>query len=66
MKNKMLALVEMAVVLCSMFLVALPTTAFAAEQGDYVLDIYGNANEDDTIDMRDLTYVKLISSVRNP
>jgi len=25
-----------------------------------ILEIYGNANEDDTIDMRDLTYVKLI------
>ncbi|MCW3128855.1 MAG: ABC transporter substrate-binding protein [Methanophagales archaeon] len=73
-KNKTLALVEIAVVLCSMLLAALP--AIAAEQttkgvtasaiittaseDDYVLGIYGNANEDDTIDMRDLTYVKLI------
>ena len=74
-KNKILALVEIAVVLCSVFLVAIP--AIAAEQNqemqevsantlstaskdDYVLDIFGNANEDDTIDMRDLTYVKLI------
>ena len=73
-KNKIVAIVEIAIVLCSVFLVALP--AIAAEQNqemqkastsvttasgdDYVLDIYGNANEDDTIDMRDLTYVKLI------
>ena len=74
-KTKILAVVEIAIVLCSVFLVALP--AIAAEQNqemqkasentittasedDYVLDIYGNANEDDTIDMRDLTYVKLI------
>ena len=72
-KNKLLAFVEIAVVLCSLFLVAIP--AIAAEQttqkisasevttaseDDYVLGIYGNANEDDTIDMRDLTYVKLI------
>jgi iron complex transport system substrate-binding protein len=66
MKNKMLALVEMAVVLCSMLLVALPATAFAAEQDDYVLGVYGNANEDDTIDMRDLTYVKLIFFGKKP
>ena len=79
-KNKVLALLEIAIVLCSMFLVsALP--AIAAEQTtqkvsatevttasdvDYVLDIYGNANEDDTIDMRDLTYVKLIFFGKKP
>ena len=43
-----------------MFLAALPATTIAAEEDDFVLDIYGNANEDDTIDMRDLTYVKRI------
>ena len=80
-KNKVLAMVEIAVVLCSVFLVALP--AIAAEQNqemqkvsasaittasedDYVLGIYGNANEDDTIDMRDLTYVKLIFFGKKP
>ena len=77
-KNKMLALLEIAIVLCSVFLVAIP--AIAAEQtmqatantittasaDDYVLDIYGNANEDDTIDMRDLTYVKLIFFGKKP
>ena len=68
-KNKMIAMVEIAIVLCSLFLVAtLP--AIAAEQNlqkasttasedDYVLDIYGNANEDDTIDMGDVVYIKL-------
>ncbi len=65
--------VGIAIVLCLLFLVAIP--GIAAEQttqkvsasevtttseDDYVLGIYGNANEDDTIDMRDLTYVKLI------
>ena len=59
-KTKMLALLGIAAVLCSVFLVALPATAIAAEEDDYVLGVYGNANEDDTIDMRDLTYVKLI------
>ncbi len=72
---------EITVVLCSVFLVAIP--AIAAEQNqtmqkvsantittasedDYVLGIYGNANEDDTIDMRDLTYVKLIFFGKKP
>ena len=81
MKTKMIAFVEIAIVLCSLFLVALP--AIAAEQNqemqevsantittasedDYVLGIYGNANEDDTIDMRDLTYVKLIFFGKKP
>ena len=79
MKNKTIALLEIAIVLCSVFLVALPT--IAAEQttqkvsatevtttseDDYVLGVYGNANEDDTIDMRDLTYVKLIFFGKKP
>jgi iron complex transport system substrate-binding protein len=65
-KNKVLALLEIAVVLCSLFLVALPALAIAAEEDDYVLGVYGNANEDDTIDMRDLTYVKLIFFGKKP
>jgi iron complex transport system substrate-binding protein len=66
MKTKTLAFVEIAIVLCLLLLVALPITAIAAEQDDYVLGIYGNANEDDTIDMRDLTYVKLIFFGKKP
>ena len=65
-KNKILALLGIVVVLCSMLLVALPITAVAAEQDNFVLGIYGNANEDDTIDMRDLTYVKLIFFGKKP
>ena len=80
-KNKILASLEIAVVLCSVFLVTLPGMVIAAEQttqevsantittaseDDFVLDIYGNANEDDTIDMRDLTYVKLIFFGKKP
>ncbi|RCV65840.1 iron complex transport system substrate-binding protein [Methanophagales archaeon] len=42
------------IVLCSMLLVALPAIAAATE--DETLDIYGNANEDDILDMRDLTF----------
>ena len=77
-KNKLLALLEIAIVLCSVFLVALPAIAADGTQkvsasevtttseDDYVLGIYGNANEDDTIDMRDLTYVKLIFFGKKP
>ena len=80
-KNKTLVAVEIAIVLCSVFLVAIPaiaadqtqamqkvssTEVTTASEDDYVLDIYGNANEDDTIDMRDLTYVKLIFFGKKP
>jgi iron complex transport system substrate-binding protein len=63
-KNKILAFVGIAIVLGLLFLVAMP--AIAAEEDDYILGIYGNANEDDTIDMRDLTYVKLIFFGKKP
>ena len=80
-KNRLWVLVEIAIVLCSMLVVALPAIAAdqnqitqevtanmitAASEADYVLDVYGNANEDDTIDMRDLTYVKLIFFGKKP
>ena len=82
-KNKIVALLEIAIVLCSLFLVAIPaiaseqnqemqkvsvsaSTITAASEHDYVLEIYGNANEDDTIDMRDLTYEKLIFFGKKP
>ena len=78
-KTKILALVEIAVVLCSVFLVAIPAivadqtmqkvsanTITTASEDDYVLDIYGNANEDDTIDMGDVVYVKLAIFGKKP
>ena len=77
-KNKMVVLMEIAVVLCSVFLVAtLPAIAAdqnqttqqvsaTASEDDYVLGIYGNANEDDTIDMRDVTYTKLVIFGKKP
>ena len=80
MKKEIFALMEVAIVLCSVLLV-LPVSATeqnqemqqvsasevtTASEDDYVLDIYGNANEDDTIDMRDLTYVKLIFFGKKP
>ena len=80
-KSKVIVLVEIAIVLCSLFLVALPGVAAeqtmqkvsasanaitTASEDDYVLGVYGNANEDDIIDMRDLTYVKLIFFGKKP
>jgi iron complex transport system substrate-binding protein len=71
-KNEIVALLEIAIVLCSVLLVAIPTiaaeqtTIASASEDEYVLGIYGNANEDDTIDMRDLTYVKLIFFGKKP
>ena len=81
-KNKMLAMVEIAVVLCSVFLLALPaiaaqeqnqgmqkvsaTVVTTASEDDFILDIYGNANEDDTIDMGDVVYTKLAIFGKKP
>jgi iron complex transport system substrate-binding protein len=72
-KTKAVVLIEIALVLCSMLLVALPVIATdqttqkvsanavtRASEDDFTLGIYGNANEDDTIDMRDTTYIKLV------
>ena len=74
-KNKLLALLEIAVVLCSVFFVTtLPGIAAeqttqkvtasefttTASEDDFILEIYGNANEDDTIDMRDYTHTARI------
>ena len=82
MKTKVITLLEIAIVLCSVFLVAIPLIA-AQEQNqgmekvstsevttvsgdDYVLEIYGNANEDDTIDMGDVVYTKLAIFGKKP
>ena len=58
MKTK---IVLIGLVLCTMLLVS-PALASNAD----TLEIYGNANEDDTIDMRDLTCVKLIFFGKKP
>ena len=82
-KNKLIAFVQIAIVLCSLFLVAIPaiaaeqnqtmqevsastTITTAASEDDYVLGIYGNANEDDTIDMGDVVYTKLAIFGKKP
>ena len=81
-KNKIVVLLEIAIVLCSMLLVAIPAiaaqdqnqemqkvsanTITTASEDDYVLYIYGNANEDDTIDMGDVVYTKLAIFGKKP
>jgi len=45
------------------------STIHKAESTDslqFTLEIYGNANEDDTIDMRDVTYIKLVIFGKKP
>jgi iron complex transport system substrate-binding protein len=59
MKTKIVVLVGI-----TLFTMLLVSPALASDAG--TLDIYGNANEDDTIDMRDLTYVKLIFFGKKP
>ena len=79
MKTKTIVILEIAIVLCSVFLVAtLPAIAAnqnqtmqkaittASEDDSHPLGIYGNANEDDTIDMRDTTYIKLVIFGKKP
>jgi iron complex transport system substrate-binding protein len=66
-KNKVIAMVQITIVLCSLFLVSLPAIGVTtASEGDYVLGIYGNANEDDTIDMGDVVYTKLAIFGKKP
>jgi iron complex transport system substrate-binding protein len=50
MMNRILAKIAM-----TLLLLALPAAA-----SDYTLSIFGNANEDDTINMQDVTYTELI------
>ncbi|MCK4733429.1 MAG: hypothetical protein KAT65_13335, partial [Methanophagales archaeon] len=67
MKTK-IAMLEIAIVLCSVLLVALPAIA-AANEKTYKhtdLDVFGNANGDDIIDMRDTTYIKLAIFGKKP
>ena len=67
-KNKMIALLKIVIVLCSVFLGAtLPgLEVTAASEDDYILEIYGNANGDDTIDMGDVVYIKLAIFGKKP
>jgi iron complex transport system substrate-binding protein len=77
-RTKTLAVVEIAIVLCLLFFeITIPAivaeqntqkvgASTTASEDNYVLGIYGNANKDDKIDMRDLTYVKLIFFGKKP
>jgi iron complex transport system substrate-binding protein len=56
MKTKNVVLVGIAVCAISLLLIS----PVLANEDEYILEIYGNANEDDTIDMRDFTYTARI------
>ena len=61
MKKKIVVLVGIGVCL---MLVTLLTSTVLASAGHS--KIYGNANEDDTLDMRDVTYIKLVIFGKKP
>jgi len=58
----------LSVFVCAFILfAAIPVSAHQAENShQFTLQIYGNANEDDTIDMRDVTYIKLVIFGKKP
>jgi iron complex transport system substrate-binding protein len=45
----------------ALLLLTLPAAA-----SDYTLEIFGNANEDEVLDMRDVTYIKLVIFGKKP
>jgi len=54
------------VLLCSLLLIPHVIAERMSSLSEYVLKIYGNANEDDIIDMRDVTYIKLVIFGKKP
>ena len=66
--KKRFALVGIAICTLILSAVAFPAllTGASADTDEWTLDIYGNANEDDTIDMRDVTYTKLVIFGKKP
>ena len=61
MKTKgIFVLVGISVCALILSVVAFPALLSGAGADAYTLEIYGNANEDDTIDMRDYTYAARI------
>ena len=56
-KNEMIYIKTSTLVGITMSLLLLTLPAAAS---DYTLGIFGNANEDDTINMQDVTYTELI------
>ena len=68
LSKKMFVLVAIAVCTLILSAVAFPAllTGASTDTDEWTLDIYGNANEDDTIDMRDVTYTKLAIFGKKP
>jgi len=67
----MCALMSLSFVCAFILFSAIPVSAHstihkAESNRQFTLQIYGNANEDDTIDMRDVTYIKLVIFGRKP
>ena len=54
------------VLLCSLLLIPHVIAERTISSSEYVLKIYGNANKDDIIDMRDVTYIKLVIFGKKP
>jgi len=69
--RRMCALMSLSFVCAFILFAAIPVSAHstihkAESNHQFTLEIYGNANEDDTIDMRDVTYIKLVIFGKKP
>ncbi|RJS83002.1 hypothetical protein CW713_04470, partial [Methanophagales archaeon] len=62
MRKRVWIKLAIALLLCS----CLIGLAAASEVGDEILDIYGNANEDDIIDWTDVNYIKQVIFGKKP
>ncbi len=67
----MCALMSLSFICAFILFAAIPVSAHstihkAESNRQFTLQIYGNANEDDTIDMRDVTYIKLVIFGKKP
>jgi len=69
--RRMCALMSLSFICAFILFSAIPVSAHsnihkAESTHQFTLQIYGNANEDDTIDMRDVTYIKLVIFGKKP
>jgi len=69
--RRVCALMSLSFVCAFILFAAIPVSAHstihkAESNHQFTLEIYGNANEDDTIDMRDVTYIKLVIFGKKP
>ena len=69
--RRVCALMSLSFVCAFILFSAIPVSAHSnihksESNHQFTLEIYGNANEDDTIDMRDVTYIKLVIFGKKP